>query len=426
MKKIRKILPLSIYDIPGIEAWLETQANAGLFPVSLNTWGTFTPDGIPGTRFRLVVNERMTDAIPPEQRELFEKAGWHYACAVGRMYFLFYTADPAAVEVYSDWESRGLSLEPLEKELNAYRRRTRILCAVMAAAVIWALFFFESEFDVQPDHFTRLALILLNLFQPTALLFLVCAVWLWRHRRRERRQLQRIHQALSQGLAPPPSPGPSKAIARENIIMLAMIPVLAAALLLTHFDSLNPWHAIPLERFSEPYISMQSIERETVLPFEELFDEESEIRLMPNREPENYAGKKFSFLAPTWYHVKQYVFSPQSVSEGNYYSPKPQNIAGCYAPELEAAYFRLLFPALSRPVAKAQMDVYRLVNLNWSYQELSYPGLDFAILADEPEGVWQMLAIGKGGRVAVFRYGGREQLSAHLQALSQAVNGVPA
>lgn len=53
MKKVRKFLPLSIYDIPGMEHWLEEQANAGLFPVFLDAWVTFTPTGVPGTRFRL-------------------------------------------------------------------------------------------------------------------------------------------------------------------------------------------------------------------------------------------------------------------------------------------------------------------------------------------------------------------------------------
>ena len=53
MKKVYKILPLSIYDIPGIESWLEEQANSGFFPVFLNSWVAFTPTGVPGTRFRL-------------------------------------------------------------------------------------------------------------------------------------------------------------------------------------------------------------------------------------------------------------------------------------------------------------------------------------------------------------------------------------
>ena len=43
MKKTRKILPVSIYDLYGLENWLEQQAKAGLFPVFLNSWVTFIP-----------------------------------------------------------------------------------------------------------------------------------------------------------------------------------------------------------------------------------------------------------------------------------------------------------------------------------------------------------------------------------------------
>ena len=57
----------------------------------------------------------------------------------------------------------------------------------------------------------------------------------------------------------------------------------------------------------------------------------------------------------------------------------------------------------------------------WSYEEVEVPNLDFVILADEPDGIWQMIAMGKGNQVAVFRYGGREDLSEHLDLLASAV-----
>lgn len=417
MKKVRKILPLSIFDIPGIEHWLEEQANAGRFPVFLNSWTTFTPTGVPGTRFRLVVKEEKDGEISPEQLELFQEAGWCYACSVAGLYFLFYTTDPEAVEVYSDWESRGFSLEALKKRLDSYRRRRLIIYAVLAIAAIWALFFFESKYDVQPDHFTKLALILLNLFQPTVLLFFASAVWVWVQTLRDSRLLLRIYRALEQGMAPPPSKGPSKAIVRDQIIMVALILPLAFSLIISCFDGLNPWNNIPMDRFTQPYISIQSIEQEPVFSWEELFEEEPF-----GGKSENYAEKKFSFLAPTWYCVTQEAYSPQSGSKPNYFSPKPEDGMERYAPDLDAAYFDLLLPALSRPVAEAQLDAYRLVNLEWSYAELFCPGLDFVIYATEPDGIWQMLAIGKGERVAVFRYAGKEQLSNQLQTLSEAVN----
>lgn len=96
MKKIRKFLPLSIYDIPGIEHWLEEQANAGLFPVYLNSWATFEPIGIPGTRFRLEPWGKEGTSPTEEQMELMHEAGWEYAFTIGQVYFLFYTTDPQA------------------------------------------------------------------------------------------------------------------------------------------------------------------------------------------------------------------------------------------------------------------------------------------------------------------------------------------
>ena len=113
-RKVRKILPVSPCDIRGLEAWLEEQANAGLFPVSIGSWAVFTTDGVPGTRFRLEPYDRGRTAPTEEQQELYRRAGWSYALNVAPAgCWLFYTADPAAVELYSDHESRGLSLERL-------------------------------------------------------------------------------------------------------------------------------------------------------------------------------------------------------------------------------------------------------------------------------------------------------------------------
>ena len=92
-----------------------------------------------------------------------------------------------------------------------------------------------------------------------------------------------------------------------------------------------------------------------------------------------------------------------------------------YSPGLDMTYFQLLIPVMARPVAQAQLDAYRLTNLRWSYQELQIPGLDFAILATEPEGNWTMAAFGKGSRAVVYRYVGEAQLADHLELLSAVV-----
>ena len=112
-----------------------------------------------------------------------------------------------------------------------------------------------------------------------------------------------------------------------------------------------------------------------------------------------------------------------AAQEGDYegYSPDPEGGKYRYAPSLDQTRFRVLFPALARPVAEAQLDLYRLVNLRWTYEEIEVPGLDFVILA-KPKGedkVWQMLALGRSRDVAVFRYGGPEDLREHLDVLSR-------
>ena len=177
MKKIRTFLPLSIYDIPGIEHWLEEQANAGLFPVYLNSWATFEPTGIPGTRFRLEPWGKEGTSPTEEQLELTHQAGWEYAFTIGQVYFLFFTSNPEAPDLYTDFESRGLSLARLEKRVRNNRRFWAVIWSVLGLLLVWALFFYQSQYDVQPARFAGLPLLLLELFNPIILFFLITSYY---------------------------------------------------------------------------------------------------------------------------------------------------------------------------------------------------------------------------------------------------------
>ena len=411
VKKIRKIIPLSIYDIPGMETWLEEQANAGLFPVFLDGWATFEPTGIPGTRFRLEPWGKMGPAPPEEQLELYQQAGWEYALTVGRVYFLFYTTDRDAVDLYSDYQSRGQSLERLEKRVQVHRRIRTAVWSMLGLLLVWALFFYQSKYDVQPDPLAGLPLLLLELCNPFILLATAVLFFGWRWERRDWHILKKTCQALKAGLAPPPSSGPNPALARKRKIALILFPILTPILLVGWLGNLGKL-TVPVQEFSRPYIALQELEQVELVSSQEV--------LAPFHGDENQAEIHISLLAPAWYSVTQ---KGCDAAEGDYigYSPDPDGGRFRYTPSLDATYFRLLFPALARPVAQSQMDQDRAVNLYWTYEELSYPGLDFVILAAEPRGVYQGLALGKGGRVAVFHYGGVEQLTDHLELLAAMV-----
>lgn len=408
MKKVRKIIPVSLYDIPGTERWLEEQAALGLFPVSLGSWAVFEERAVPGTRFRLdPFANRMGEGLEPslEKLELYRQAGWEYAFPIGRAYFLFYCTDPSAPELYTDYQSQGLSLERLKKSLRSYRWR-RIIALGLILLTLLALpaaLFWPWEFDVQPAPLARLPLILLYLFHPSLLFFLAVVCFQIPINRRNWRTLSATYSALKEGL-PPPSPGPSKRIVRENQFTLILIPILLPLLL---FSLSSGKSNVPLNEFTGPYVSLAGLEH-------------VKTGWVPDPN-ENRAVRQFSLLAPVWYEVSQRSYG-QELGREKGFSPDPQDGRYTYAPSLDMTCFRLLLPVLARPVADAQLDFYRAVNLTWAYKEVDVPGTDFAILAENSgDSTFQMAAVARGGRVAVFRYSGMEKLEDHLNELADMV-----
>ena len=418
MSMIRKIIPVSLYDIPGLEGWLEEQARQGLFPTSLGSWAVFEERDLPGARFRLdPFSNRAGEGLEPtpEKLELYRAAGWEYAFRVGRAYFLFYTTDPQAPELFSDYQSQGLSLDRLVHGLRSYRRRKAVLWVLLGVLFLAALFLGHS-YDIQPDHFVRLPLILLHLSDPILLLLLAGMFFYSRPiDRRDRKTLFATYNALKEGLPPPPSPGPSRRIVRENIAALILSPVLVPLVLYLQFGD-GRLTTRPVAEFSSPYISLYDLEQVPLGPYETIYRNNSGLN------SENVARRSCSLLAPVWYEVSQDLDALQPGRKPSTFSPDPHGGEYTYSPSLDMTYFHTL-PILARPVARAQLDSYRLVNLYWDYEEVDWPGADFVILATVEDDPWQMAAVGRGGRVAVYQYAGVEKLADHLDLLTDLVAG---
>lgn len=413
MKTVYKILPVSLFDIPGLEQWLEEQASLGLFPTHLGSYAAFTKDGVPGTRYRLEPWGKIGIEPAPEQLELYHSAGWEYAFSIARAYFLFYTADPDAPELHSDFATRGQSLDRLAKQVKKASVSRLLIPAIAALIILVALFWLTSSYDVQPDRWARLPLLLLYLTEPMLLLFLITVCLQTPRDFRDYRTLLNTHRALKDGLPPQPSPGPQKAIIVENIAKLFLAPVLALCIVMNFTITLNK----PVSQFDLPYVSLSDMESEHLFTYEQLFGKSSHYS-----EDKNQTNRQFSLLSPGWYEVSQYLHSAQAGTQANAFSPDPKDGKYRYSPSLDMVRFSLLVPALSRSVAKSQLDAYRLINVYWTYEEADYPGTDFVILAKEDSGVWQMAAVGRGKNAAVFRYAGQEQLADHLDLLVSMVN----
>ena len=331
MRKVRKMLPVSTADIIGLEKWLEDQANHGLFPVSIGSWATFTTTGVPGTKFHLEPYGKSGDAPTEEQLALYRNAGWEYAFAISSIYFLFYSTDPNALELYSDHESRGFSLERLEKAAQRAQRRKIIIYSALAAVLVWLLLFYKSKFDVQPNNLAYLPIVFLQILNPIFVIFVIAQIFTFRQNSRDLTLLKNTCKALKEGLAPPPSPGPSRKIAIENAITLvAIIPLV----LLIVVQWRAPGRNIPLDDFKQPYIAIQEIESTPVYQLDDLFEEPP----FRNSQGTYYADIEHSLLAPTWYSVTQEAYSPQNGTRGNVFSKDPENGANRYSPELEITF----------------------------------------------------------------------------------------
>lgn len=410
MKYVRKLIPVHPYDIPGTENWLEEQANAGLFPVRMGLWGTFVKNGVPGTRFRLEARGSWLTLPSHQQLELYRDMGWDYACPIDSLYLLYYSTDPAAPELFTDWNSRGISLDRLARQVRRGRVALILYVLLLLSLVLLPFWYPFSEFDVQPQRGAQAFLLLLKLGSPFLLCYLLFLLISYSGSFSKRSALLRTHRALREGLPPPPSPGPKRWIQWKNGLILLLIPLLFVSLLGQLFLS-SP---VAPSSLSRPYLALGTLEKEPIVPFEEISDVLSNYH-----KKENQAIRQVSLFAPVWYEVNQRLYSQNGPADPVAFSPDPDGGKNHYAPSLDAAYFHLALPALARPVAQSQLNSFRLVNLYWVYEEMDYPGLDFVLLAHaEGHSVWQMAALGKGNRLAVYRYSGQEQLRDCLDLLA--------
>ena len=399
MEYTSKFSPVSLYDIPGLEQWLEEMANQGLFPERIGGSGRviFREGGQPGTRFRLEP-AAATSEPPQAQLDLYREAGWEFACRVPNLFYLFYTLDPAAPELHTDPETRGQGLDRLARKIRWAKLFLLFYFPVLPLLILLPQFLMVSKYDSQPALGAQLFVALLRLGHPIFFLLLVGYILLTILQIRQLQGLLTLHRNLKEGLPPPPSPGPKKWMSLyHGVTLAALFPLLVYSVFFRNFPT-----ETTLNGFRQPYISLEQIESVTITP------DRDDCR----------AKEELSLLAPVWYTVEQRgKFYKEDVPREMGFSIDFNEEMRHYAPDLEMTYLELTIPAMARPVAKSVMDSMRLINLYWLYEEASHPGADFVLLARATTKPYQMAALGKGGKVAVFRYGGSEDLAEHLSIL---------
>ena len=134
MKCVYKITPVSLYDVRGVESWLEDLAKKGLFLKWLRpTFSTFERGAPQALRYRAEpLRQTMADDGPPRAMlELYQDFGWKFICNTSSELLIFSTGDEAAPEPHSDPQLQG----ELWHKLYRAKRRELLISLILDLVV---------------------------------------------------------------------------------------------------------------------------------------------------------------------------------------------------------------------------------------------------------------------------------------------------
>ena len=99
-----RLRPISIYNVPAYQAWLEDQAAKGAFLYDFNCsfFARFESGEPRVVRYRLQPLTRGEDGPTSEQRVLYEEFGWDYVADAGGEFRIWRCDDPDARELETD------------------------------------------------------------------------------------------------------------------------------------------------------------------------------------------------------------------------------------------------------------------------------------------------------------------------------------
>lgn len=136
---VEKPIPCSIYDIRGIQEWLDEMARSGLFLREVNRRfdrAVFEEGDPAPVRYRLDPTARKKKE-DDEHIALYAQMGWQYVDRVPKWYSIYSCGDPEAPELYSDYQSLSLAVDRIVRR----NIRNNLLFALFLAAVFFLEFF---------------------------------------------------------------------------------------------------------------------------------------------------------------------------------------------------------------------------------------------------------------------------------------------
>ena len=135
---VKKNIPCSFYDIPGLESWLDEMALQGLFLKNFSRqfdWAVFEVGDPRPVRYRLDPVGKSAGR-GREREEPYAEMGWQFVDCIRGLYYIFSCGDPDAPELHSDPATLGYALNnAIQKQIRFWGKMTLVLILFVGAQI---------------------------------------------------------------------------------------------------------------------------------------------------------------------------------------------------------------------------------------------------------------------------------------------------
>lgn len=401
MKRTYKITPVSVYDVRGLESWLEDMARRGLFLKRLRpVFSTFERGPAQPLRYRLEPCRRIMDDAPPQAMlDLYQDFGWDCICDVNSELLVFATRDPDAPEPHSDPELQG---QLWKKLYRSKRRGFLFILAVTLALLVWLPVFLFGKGAPTLTLLTTTAPILIVYL----VFFLVTLPGYWA----EAQRLGLIVKQLEEGVPLDHRSTYPRRRWSEIATLVTTLVLFAAVFTVQNILPLTGGGVRPLEDLTAfPALDLTRLEGRA-LEFRGYSTERyigGELRTV---NYSNFCEQSHYLLCwNQWDVIQTGDIDPEGWvrMEINWYSlPAPLSF-------------------LSAPLARELLDSAMGLNQDiwWTDDSAAawtvdyIPRSGFLAVARRESGGFQVAAVSMGGRAAVVRYTGQGNLADHLDEI---------
>lgn len=388
---VRERPPVELLDLAGVEAWLEARSGRGLHFEQWGMWCRFSVGEPKKRRWRLDPNRPrgIAPAWTPafeELKENYREMGWTYHSACGSFY-LFYSEDPSAPDLYHDPQSKAMALNKL-----VWRQARRALAWLLLLGVmVWTIWSGKTGSD---PFFRR--------YEPGTLLLLFILPLLAANLCRSAWFLNRVRAKLRKGGEMPSPPEwflPFSRFYRTACVIwgIAVLATFASGRIYRDADVTLPGVLPP-----EPFLSLEELEQGRALHYE------NEAGGWAHPMEGTYLRSAPSFLS------RRYIESSQEASSTQLWwdelAPGAQ-IHERYHCGLVTRFWDVRWEFLASRLYAYLLETQSAgltaepIELNWAEE---------ALCLRSEEDRWQILIARAGKRVVYVRYYGAGQLRERL------------